>query len=177
MFELIFGLAFLLSISDPFTRYEYGIDSDLPPACRKVSEEQIVEERGEGKGKAARWLTSNDYICERTIFEYGDRDSFYDFVTLHAAPRARHIALQLKKITEKQTIWGIRIVSDDEDVKAFLIDLYRYELTNILGYGHVKRQDYAEDRGPLLVVTVRRVQDADILFAADAYKEGDSWAL
>ena len=108
-----------------------------------------------------------EFICERTIFAYGERDSFYDFVASVAPGRiakaARSFA-QLQKTNPDMTAsWAVRVVSEDESVRIFVADLVRSEFSGFAASGTITNQYADVNSKAVIEIEVVRVQDEDLL--------------
>jgi len=171
----------------PASLYEAGLMRHAPPPCRELSS---GEQRARGlapKGKAATYSLNGEYLCERQIFDYGDRDSYADFVLRQAGPKAAHTARQVALLSEQENvlkgrIWHVTVTDGLRALDGHLKDVYETALTAALGPGRVARgpcpptADCAQ-----LTVQTRLVTEADILFklTASYVKNGErqTWSL
>lgn len=146
---------------------EAGIASGPQPKCREYTPAEFQALGNKAKGKAATYSMDGEFICERTIFAYGERDSFYDFVTTVAPGRiakaARNFAQLQKTIPEMKTDWSVRVVSEDEPVRIFVADLVRSEFSGFAVSGSITNQYADVDSEAVIEIEVVRVQDQDLL--------------
>ena len=146
---------------------EAGILSGPQPKCREYTPAEFQALGNKAKGKAATYSMDGEFICERTIFAYGERDSFYDFVANVAPGRiakaARSFA-QLQKTNPDMTAsWAVRVVSEDEPVRIFVADLVRSEFSGFASSGTITNQYADVNSKAVIEIEVVRVQDEDLL--------------
>jgi hypothetical protein len=146
---------------------EAGLASGPQPRCREYTPSEFQALGNKPKGKAATYSMDGEFICERTIFAYGERDSFYDFVASVAPARivkaARSFALLQKTNTDMAADWAIRVISEDEPVRIFVADLVRSEFSGHAATGSITNQYADINSRAVIEIEVVRVQDQDLL--------------
>ena len=146
---------------------EAGLASGPQPRCREYTGAESQALGNKAKGKAATYSMDGQYICERTIFAYGERDSFYDYVASVAPGRiakaARSFAQLQRTNPEMAADWTVRVLSDDEPVRLYIADLVRTEFSGFVRTGSITNQ-YADISSKAVIeIEVIRVQDQDLL--------------
>lgn len=182
-----FLFALLAQMVAPVNKYELGLLSERPPACQQVESDKDLW-RGEWKGKATNWAIDESFRCERLIFEYGERDSFYDFVTQHASDYIRQAVNDIRKWEEsnkamdEELHWQIDVRADEAYVSSYVHKLLVFELASAKRPGKTLRQSMSKsnsksNRSAVIKVTVRKVQDPDLLFQIELLKDERVWQL
>jgi hypothetical protein len=138
--------------------------SDSPPPCYiETSKNNLLE-----VGKPHRLEGFNmrgTYKCDRPIFEYGERDSFVDYVTSHQTDRARSVAQVLNqrlgdKIRQKSIgPIALEIQTEDESLRATLLATFAGEITQLLGPNSIRREVPDAKYAPRVLLKVLRLQD------------------
>lgn len=146
---------------------EAGLARGPQPRCREYTAAEYQALGNNAKGKAATYSMDGQYICERTIFAYGERDSFYDFIATVAPGRiakaARSFAQLQRTNPEMAEDWTVRVLSEDEPVRLYLADLVRTEFSGFVRAGSITNQ-YADSNSKAVIeIEVVRVQDQDLL--------------
>jgi hypothetical protein len=163
------------NFSSPDTLFENGEMERPLPKCEEVG---FSGKQDDAKAKAATFSIRGEYHCGRDIYQYGERDSFYEYVTKSASQRLRQAVLTLNNKPElREQTWRVQVISDDEAVKAYLKTLATTELVESLGSGHVARLDAIDSKLPTLFVRVRRVEDTSLLLGVYAQFKGATWQL
>ena len=162
----------------PDTQFEVGAREHRPPPCRPATRAELVREGLAPVGKASTFNLRGFYVCESTIIRYGDRDTYADFVANHAAAKAKAV---VRRLSEERRAhperfkkpWSVRVeiadaaTRDDGDpevakLRSHVEKVYWTEMTEALGPGSVTRRK--DPAATALVVAVRRVAEADLLF-------------
>ena len=177
---------FLVDFIAPPEKFDLFPWGDPPPPCRRVSQEEMQGRGSPARGKASTWNPGVEYDCEHMLIDYGERDTFFDFVARSAPQRARQASHALQRLLAGAAplVAGgqpfgitVRIDTDDPQIRTYLTALFTNELTQTLGHLVVRHQA-ADGKGQAEVaVTVRRVQDRDILFSVLLRKDGKRWTL
>jgi hypothetical protein len=175
----------------PNSKFELGLTETPPPGCVEAKPGAIANDRPATVGKASDWSLSGRYHCQRTLFTYGDRDSFYEFV-------AKESPLQLQRITQAAAqlpnantrLWHVEVFGDDPKIIALVRHLARNELALAIGSGAVAwglapqqsvGEPLAKDAGFVLDILVRRVTSPELIISAKARSQAPSgiqtWAL
>jgi hypothetical protein len=146
---------------------EAGLASGPQPRCREYTAAEYQALGNKAKGKAATYSMDGEFICERTIFAYGERDSFYDYITGVAPGRiakaARNFAILQRTNADMAVDWSVRVVSEDEPIRLFLANLVRSEFSGFTTSGSITNQYAAADSQAVIEIEVTRVQDQDLL--------------
>ena len=107
-------------------------------------------------------------MCDSTIFEYGDRNSFYTFVAENAGLRAAEVALKISQINDqRQKInsasealsLNIEVLTDVLAVRKHVRAVFETALVQYAPKVRVLRIQSSKPHSNLKVV-VRRVDDA-----------------
>jgi len=146
---------------------EAGFVSGPQPTCREYTDAEFQALGNKAKGKASTFSMDGEFICERTIFAYGERDSFFDFVASVAPGRiakaARSFAQLQQTNPEMAVSWSVRIVSEDEPIRLFIANLVRTEFSGFARTGSITNQYATSDSPAVIEIEVVRVQDQDLL--------------
>jgi hypothetical protein len=138
--------------------------SDSPPPCVLQTEKNNVLEYDK-PNRIEGFNMRGTYKCERSLFEYNDRDSFVDYVTAHQAARAKQVAEVLNqrigdKIRSKKLgSIVLEIDSEDESLRATILATFANEITQSLGPNSVQRVLTEEKSVPRVKLKVYRLQD------------------
>jgi hypothetical protein len=153
------GTHFLSTPDDP---YMSGLTTPVSGCVEKASDDSLnlsPPNRLEG------FKLTGTYICERTIFEYGERDSFAEYVIEHSEARAKGVAQALRNaklyrtLTAKSQPLEIEVRSDDLPLGQFIKSVFTHELTVALGPKYVSRANLLQPASSKLLVTINRLQD------------------
>jgi hypothetical protein len=129
---------------------------------------------------------SGRYSCQRKLFEYGDRDSYYEFIAKEAPLQLQRItqaAAQLPGATKK--LWHVEVFADDPKVIQLVRQLARNELALAIGSGAGSNGAVAWGAVPnpdfVLDILVRRVTSPELIISAKARSQAQggikTWAL
>jgi hypothetical protein len=118
-----------------------------------------------------------EFICERTIFEYGERDSFFDYVAGVAPGRIAKAARQFAQLQQSRpeldASWTVRVITDAEPVRKYVADLVLTEFAGYLKRGSMSNF-YAMPQSPHVIeVEISRIQDRDLLLKTSALLQRD----
>jgi hypothetical protein len=179
----------------PETLYELQIDTargrsgERPPPCTVDDVEPTAEHPMTGKGKITNHNWTGKFKCQRKLFDYGERNSFYDYVSQHAPNRASRAAFALSQRLDstgasgvsKREPWYINVRANDPVVANYVRSVFETELFPILPTGSLKRYSSVGSNANEIDVEVQTVDDPDLLFRVTAIplgaqKEG-TWAL
>ncbi len=150
---------FLSSPDDPFTAGSLNTTSgciELPPPGSLA---RIANDRLSG------FKLTGTYSCERTIFEYGERDSYADYVVQHVEKRAQGVAQTLgahflaTPTKLKTSSVTIEVLADDAALGHFVESVFSHELNNKLGSQSVRRAVTNPTYTPKLRIRLQRLQD------------------
>jgi hypothetical protein len=138
--------------------------TDAPPPCYVETDKNNVLELDK-PNRLEGFHMRGTYKCARPIFEYNERDSFVDYVTVHQFARAKHVAQVLnqrigEKIREKNL--GpivLEIDTEDEALRSTLLATFANEITQTLGPNSVRREWLGETYAPRILLKVYRLQD------------------
>lgn len=164
---------------------ESGFLSGPQPRCREFTASERRVLGNEPKGKASTYSMDGEFICERSIFEYGERDSFIDYVADVAPGRIAKAARRFGQLQESHPelagTWTVRVVTDTEQVRKYVADLVRTEFAGYLKSGSISNYYSSPDDGSVIEVEIKRVQDADLLLTSSAVLLADGksrrWSL
>ncbi len=115
------------------------------------------------------------YVCERNIFNYGERNSFVDYIASHQVNRARSAAMALQKIIEgdsggantilkegKQPL-SFEFETDMTDVLPTLKSTFIQEFTAVFGPETVSRlsNNISNNKNyyPRIKIKIKKLQD------------------
>lgn len=170
----------------PEAMYDAALLRDEPPACREPSAMEQQERGVGGRGKASTYSLDGVYLCERTIFDYGQRDSYSEFLLAQAPARAVLAARAAQQLLTaqpslKNKIWTVSVSSGPANLRPHLERVYRQALSQTLGGARVARASAPASGGVAVLVAVRLAIEADLLFAVTAKSaEGEAqhlWSL
>ena len=176
VFAVIFGLALPGPIVfSPESIYEAGLTSREPPPCRALTRGERLAKGIDPKGKAATYSIDGEFICEKAIFAYGDRNSYFDFIALHSSHRAQQMAARTAALAASEPLlkdrsWIVRARSDaGAPIDRYVSSVYRHALAMAMGPGKVSAgemdsRDENSANAASLSITTMPVQDDDILF-------------
>ena len=174
MIEIYTTILALLSLGSdgtflsPESRYEQGLQDDVPANCRPANAEELAATNLGRRGKASTFNLRGFYVCDSTIFEYGDRNSFYTFVAENAGLRAAEVALKISQINDqRQKInsasealsLNIEVLTDVLAVRKHVRAVFETALVQYAPKVRVLRIQSSKPHSNLKVV-VRRVDDA-----------------
>jgi|GEM_PF-2038182 len=179
----------------PETMYELQFDiargktGERPPPCTVQEAEPTAEHPIAGKGKITNHNWTGRFNCQRKLFDYGERNSFYDYVSQYAPDRATRAAFALSQKLDgagsgsvsKQEPWYINVRAQDPVVANFVRSVFETELFPILPTGSLKRFSTVGSNANEIDVEVQTVDDPELLFRVTAIplgaqKEG-TWTL
>lgn len=171
--------------ASPQALKESGFLGGTQPRCREFTASEYRVLGNEPKGKASTYSMDGEFICERAIFEYGERDSYMDYVTQIAPGRiakaARRFAQLQDNHPELSGAWTVRVITDTESVRKYVLDLARTEFAGYIKNGSMSNYYASPDSESVIEIEVRRVQDADLLLTSSAVLTTDSkrrrWSL
>lgn len=153
----------------PETRYELGLKENRPPPCRPATRAELSKDGLAPVGKASTFNLKGFWVCEARAVRFGDRDTFADYVSQHAVKKAQAIARSLaQEDRAAPSVWTVEVEADDPEVKRYVETIWRTELVQALGSGRVARRG-GDPEVRRLVISVRRVQDASLLFGVYAF--------
>lgn len=173
---MILALGLEGSLQSPEFKYENG-EEVAPPFCREASPEERIADGFGPQGKASSFNIWGYYRCEHNVFEYGERNSFYDFVVNHASKRADEVALKIAKISDLNHLSGepdllenqsqlrtrhalkIEVISDAEPVIKHLNAVFQAALVQHAPKVQVLRLVDTGRNYSTLRVVVRRLDD------------------
>ena len=170
----------------PEAMYDAALLRDEPPACREPSTMEQQERGVGGRGKASTYSLDGVYLCERTIFDYGQRDSYSEFLLAQAPARALLAARAAEQLLTaqpklKNRIWTVSVTSGPADLRPHLERVYRQALSQALAGVRIGRASTPARGGVSVLVAVRPAIEADLLFAVTAKSvEGEAqhlWSL
>lgn len=159
---------FLIAISiempgiDPATQFEYGLAGARPPQCRPRSPYEQAAAKIAPTGKASTYHWRGEYVCERPVFEYLERDSFVDHVAAHLRATAERTAHEVAHRDDAST-WHVEVNAPDDAIKHMVRNGFRAALVASLGPGRVLRRPSANSQA--LTVDVQLVDTEEGLFA------------
>lgn len=158
--------------TSPESLKDAGFLSGRQPSCRDYSAAEFAALGNEPKGKAATYSMDGEYICERRIFEYGERNSFYDFVAEVAPGRVAKAARRLGQLQEENAdldaIFVVRIKTDDEPVRHYLESLVTTEFAGYLKRGGISNLPVRPEATAVIEIAISRIQDRDLLMKTEA---------
>lgn len=169
MIELGFFLLFIMAGTtqqSPFAVAEdplFGSPDQIFVVCEDSQIDPLASTTGEQSRIDGFILTGTSH-CERLVFEYGERDSFVDYVTLHVESRAKNVAQTLKaRLVGKNKPFAQGIVIDvDSDRPAlshFVKMAFINEFREVFGV-EIPLYRSKEDPHVLFVkIQVKRLQD------------------
>jgi hypothetical protein len=144
-----------------------GFLSGRQPSCREYTAAEFSALGNDPKGKAATYSMDGEFVCERRIFEYGERNSFYDFVSEVAPGRvvkaARRLAQLQEDVPDLDTTFVVRIRAADQPVQVYLEHLVRTEFAGYMKKGAVANLPARPESSSVIEVEVSRIQDRDLL--------------
>jgi hypothetical protein len=153
----------------PETAYEAGLLRSEPPPCRELT---AGERRARGidpKGKAATFSINGEWLCERTIFAYGERNSYADFVLEHAGERAAAVArgaavLAAGDARLREKTWAVEAHAPSPELARRLARTFRHALAGTMGAGRVAAAATPAPDAATVIVDALAVQDPQLLF-------------
>ncbi len=141
--------------------------------CRPATQEELARAGDLPTGKAATFHLRGFYRCERDVFEYGERNSFVNFVTKNSGQHAKLVARQVKRLRSTSTDKiGVEVDTDQAlaSIKPYLLTTYETALHETLGADHVLKLSGSLQASDILRIQVRRLDDASSLFRAKIYR-------
>ncbi len=155
----------------PQRAYRLGFTSEEPPTCREPNDGEKRARGLEPKGKAATFSINGEYLCERRIFDYGQRDSYVDFVLDTAAGYSLQLARRAKLLSETEPdlggrTWTVTVKPGAKIPDSKLAFIFRTALSQSLGTGKVNRSSRTTSDDVRIEIVVRPTPDSDILFGA-----------
>jgi hypothetical protein len=123
--------------------------SDAPTPCYIDSDKNNVLEYDK-PSRTEGFRMRGSYKCDRPIFEYGERDSFVDYVTAHQIARAQSVAQVLNQkigIQIREKIFGpiiLEIQTDDESLRSTLLATFTNEIIQTIGPNSIQRELHKE---------------------------------
>ena len=142
--------------------------------CRPATQEELARAGDLATGKAATFNLRGFYRCERDVFEYGERNSFVNFVTKNSSRHARFVSRQVKRLRASSTDKiGVEVNTDQAiaSIKPYLLTAYETALAETLGPDQVLRLGGTLQANDTLRIQVRRLDDASSLFGAKIYRK------
>jgi hypothetical protein len=170
----------------PEASYELGFQDEVPKECRPATPDELNTANMGRQGKTSTFNLRGFYVCESSIYEYGDRNSFYTFVADHASQRALEVALKVAKMTEQPANLdapagplkiNIEVLTDALPVSAHLRSVFELALVQHAPQVKVLRLDSSEPHSKMRVV-VRRMDDASQFIGVSLSKQnsrGPEW--
>ncbi len=158
---------------DVHEQFELGVIEHRPVNCREAPDlERDPNGLITGKGKAATWTIDGAHICERGIFNYGERKSLYDFAAEHSTSRLQKLASEVAAldnvIRDEFKPWLVQIESDDPELGRFLRHALIQQLTATLGPGRVGQALPTADATKYVRMTVNPALDPELMLRATA---------
>jgi hypothetical protein len=168
---LIFGMISSATSREwlsPATSYEILNQTPPPSSCRDGNEEEKVDAEITNYGKSATFSLNGLYRCERSLFDYGDRNSFINLVANTAPGQADVAARKINAIisnnVKSTTTKSVRLVIDVNSESEFVIPLvvaaYQTAFAQRLRTIQILRRDDLNDPNLYRVrVNVHRIDD------------------
>ena len=177
IYTLGLALILYLSTSHPAVDYELGFRDTPPPHCKKVQVEQLGRKGHKAKGKRALLIDDSYTKCERNIFDYGERDTFFEHLSMHSPQRAQQVANMLKRFNHSKIEgYFLTVNADDPDVAHHVKEVFRFALASKLPKGKVVRSS-TNQKLAAVSITVNRVQSLEDLFDIRLNWQGKRWRL
>ena len=161
------GIGLEGTFSSPETSYELQGKS-APPRCRPATDEELAHDRLGPHGKASTFQVSGFNVCERDIFEYGERNSFDSFITKSAGRRADEVAIKISRFKNMKLSTGgtpvqplrihVEVASDAPQLVPYLTSTFQAALVEHVPLVKIFRARTAPDTATLRVV-IRRIDD------------------
>ena len=151
------------TFSNPETWYEWT-GSVTPSTCRPANDEELIKSGVGPHGKASTFQIGGFNVCERNVFEYGDRNSFYSFIADHAGHRADEVAIKIASMTDAHGKKAgtekiiVEVATDTPQLGAKVESIFQTALVEHAPQFIVLRHRASEDEAVLRVV-IRRLDD------------------
>lgn len=169
----------------PVVLADVGILEGSQPQCRPRTPEEHPNLGKSVSGKVGFYGTDVQMVCERQVFDYGERDSFFDFVASVAPKNVEMSARRFAQLQQSNPhfaqIFAVQIQSDEPMIQQYLEHLVRTEFSGYLKAGAISNMPASEHAPALIKIEVRRVDDRDLVLTTSAVIQRDGriqrWAL
>lgn len=158
---------------------------DSLATCRENFPEQPAEANFE-KNRLEGFRLTGTYYCPRTLFEYGERDSFVDYVVKHSEGRAKGVAQTLRaRLIEGRDVTTIKpinliVIGDDAPLVAVVKAVFINELAQVFDPSLIAAAPTPQSSGSVLQIRIRRLQDPVDCFSVRLLSShphgGPSWS-
>lgn len=151
----------------PETLNDINLGAELPSCEEEAANPQSVNEE---KGRAANFSLRGRYICQRRLFEYGERASFSDFVVRHQSDFAKRVALNVRSALERDEVtkqpFAVLVEAEDFNLQKALESTLTTELVPLLSEQQMVRLKTDISKLNVLRVKVNNVDDPQYLFTS-----------
>jgi hypothetical protein len=150
----------------------FGREGPLP-LCREETESERLLRGGKILGKAALFSLDHEYLCERYIFPYGERDEYINFVLGKSENYAAYVGRQTRLLTAHEKSlegkpWVVQVESPDHQLSAQLLSVFQTALFDNAANTSVLNGTVTPEDALVILIEVRAVSDPGILFHAKA---------